>query len=174
VLCQDETVIRLFPVLRRSWSVRGQQALVRITGRNAQRVLSCALNLRTGRRITLQHKGMNSAGFQILLCKVRTAYGRLPVCMLLDKGSLHRAKASLRLAAKLNIQLIWLPSQCPELNCVDQLWRSVKADISANRQFTTVVQHARVAEDYLHQLTKKEVLTKAGILAKDFWLKGKL
>jgi hypothetical protein len=35
----DETILRLFPVLRRSWSRQGEQARVPITGRNAKRVL---------------------------------------------------------------------------------------------------------------------------------------
>ena len=163
--------MRLFPVLRRSWSMKGEQARVGISGRNAQRVVSCALNPRTGKRITLQHKGMKSEGFQALLRKVRKAYGSHAVFMLLDQGNLHTAKASLRLAEKLNITLIWLPKQHSELNCVDQLWRSVKAEVSANYQYETIEQHAQAAEDYVHSLTKKQVLTKAGVLSKKFWLK---
>lgn len=166
--------MRLFPVLRRSWSLRGVQAKVGISGRNAQLVVSCALNPRTGRRITLQHKGMKSEGFQTLLRKVRKAYGSHPVYLLLDEGGLHTAKANIRLAKKLNIRLIWLPKQHSELNCVDQLWRSGKADVSANYQYPTIEQHAQAVEDYLHSLTKKQTLTKAGVLAKNFWLNRKL
>ena len=44
LLMEDETILRLFPVLRRAWALRGQQAVVPITGRNAKRVLfgACA------------------------------------------------------------------------------------------------------------------------------------
>lgn len=174
VLFQDEIIVRLFPVLRRSWSLKGEQAKVGISGRNAQRVVSCALNPKTGRRITLQHKGMNSEGFQALLGKVRRAYGNRPVYMLLDQGNLHTAKASLRLAEKLNVTLIWIPKQHAELNCVDQLWRSVKADVSANYQYQTIEQHAQAVEEYVHRWTKKQTLTKAGVLSKRFWLKEKM
>jgi hypothetical protein len=166
--------VRLFPVLRRSWSFRGEQSKVGISGRNAQLVVSCVLNPKTGRRITLQHKGMNSEGFQALLKKVRKAYGSQPVYMLLDQGHLHTAKASLRLAEQLNITLIWLPKQHSELNCVDQLWRSVKADVSANYQYDTIHQHAQAVEKYVHSLTKKQTLTKSSVLSKQFWLKGKM
>lgn len=174
VLFQDETIVRLFPVLRRSWSLRGEQAKVGISGRNAHLVVSCALNPKTGRRITLQHKGMNTLGFQVLLKKVRRAYGSRPVYMLLDQGNLHKAKASLRLAEKLNVILIWIPKQHSELNCVDQLWRTVKADVSANYQYETIQQHAQAVEEYVHSLTKKQTLTKTGILSKNFWLKEKM
>jgi hypothetical protein len=174
VLFQDETIVRLFPVLRRSWSLSGEQAKVGISGRNAQLVVSCALNPKSGNRITFQHKGMNTLGFQALLRKVRRAYGRRPVCMLLDQGNLHTAKASLRLAEKLNITLLWIPKQHAELNCVDQLWRSVKADVSANYQYQTIQQHAQAVEEYVHSLTKKQTLAKAGVLSKQFWLKEKM
>ena len=100
VLFEDETIVRRFPVLRRSWSLNGEQAKVGISGRNAQRVVSCALNPKTGRRITLQHKGMNSLGFQALLRKVRTAYGSQPVYVLLYQGNLHTTKASLLMAKR--------------------------------------------------------------------------
>jgi hypothetical protein len=35
LLFEDETVLRLFPVLRRAWALQGEQAKVAITGRNA-------------------------------------------------------------------------------------------------------------------------------------------
>jgi len=39
LLMEDETILRLFPILRRAWSLRGEQAVVPITGRNAKCVL---------------------------------------------------------------------------------------------------------------------------------------
>ncbi len=174
MLFQDETIIRLFPVLRRSWSLQGQQSGVYISGRNAQRVLSCTLDVQTGKRVTLQHQGMNSAGFMTLLEKVRKVYGRRPVYMLLDGGGLHRAKCSRCKATELSITLLWLPKQCPELNAVDQLWKSVRADVSANRQYTSVKEHVQAAENYLLALTNKQALKKPGVFSANFWLNKKL
>ena len=45
-LFEDETILRLFPVLRRAWSLRGEQAVVPITGNNAKRVLFGTLRVR--------------------------------------------------------------------------------------------------------------------------------
>jgi hypothetical protein len=36
LLFEDETILRLFSVLRRAWSLRGEQAVVPITGSNAK------------------------------------------------------------------------------------------------------------------------------------------
>ena len=67
LLTEDETILRLFPVLRRAWSLRGEQARVPITGQNAKRVLFAAINLRTGRRILMRGRNMRQASFQALL-----------------------------------------------------------------------------------------------------------
>jgi hypothetical protein len=44
LLMEDETILRLFPVLRRAWSLQGVQAVVPITGRNAKGVLFATIN----------------------------------------------------------------------------------------------------------------------------------
>ncbi|HYK55453.1 MAG TPA: transposase [Flavisolibacter sp.] len=173
VLFEDETILRLFPVLRRSWSYEGEQAPVLISGRNAQRVLFCALNPKSGRRLVMVRKGMWQENFQDFLKLLHQHY-HSPVYLILDKAGLHTAKESQRLARDLHVELVWLPKQCPELNCVDQLFKCLKQDVSANHQYKTIVEHARAAEKYLYNLTKEQVLTKAGVLSKNFWLKNKM
>ena len=167
---QDETIIRLFPNLRRSWSPQGIQAKVGVSGCNAQRTLSLGLNLRTGAVTAQVQPHNNQHGFQTLLRAVRGRYKALPVYMLLDGFSAHRAKATIRLATQLNITLIELPKQCPELNAVDQLFRHVKQDVSANRQYSSINDHAKAALQYVKELTPKQRLIKAGAKASNFWL----
>lgn len=131
---EDEIILRLFPVLRRAWSRSGEQARVGITGRNAGRVLFGAINLHTGHRVVMGHPGMGQKGFQAFLLRLRRSYPGRPLWILLDAGSAHTAPKSQNLAKELQIKLIWLPKQCPELNGMDHLFKEVKADISANYQ----------------------------------------
>jgi DDE superfamily endonuclease len=128
---EDETILRLFPVLRRAWSLRGEQALVPITGQNAKRVLFATINLRTGHRICLRGRDMKQANFQSLLWEVRRHYRARPVWMLLDEAKCHIAAGSQALAAALDIHFVWLPKQCSELNSMDQLWKELKARVSS-------------------------------------------
>ena len=172
LLMEDETILRLFPVLRRAWSLRGQQATVPISGRNAKRVLFGAINLRTGRRICLRRPNMRQANFHDLLREVRRRYGSRPVWMLLDEASCHLAKKSQSLAATVGIHFVWLPKQCSELNAMDQLWKELKGTVSANYQFTSIEEHADNAENWLRNLTDNEALRKAGVLSKSFWLRS--
>src|SRR5215211_7747263 len=172
LLMEDETILRLFPVLRRAWSLRGQQALVPITGQNAKRVLFATINLRTGHRICLRGRDMKQANFQSLLREVRRRYRARPVWMLLDEAKCHIAARSQALTAALDIHFVWLPKQCSELNSMEQRWKELKGNVSANHQFSDIDQHADYAEQWLLSLTDKKALRKAGVLSKNFWLRS--
>lgn len=174
LLFEDETVLRLFPVLRRAWSLSGKQAIVGISGRNAKQVLFGAINLRTGHHIVMQYSKMNQAGFQTFLQVLHRCYPRREIWLVLDEGTAHTAPQSQALAEELNIKLIWLPKQCPELNGMDHLFKELKADISANYQYGNIEEHTALAENYIRKLTNKQALKRAGILSKNFWLKNLL
>lgn len=167
MLFEDETILRLFPVLRRAWSLRGEQAVVPITGSNAKRVLFGTLH-----RIVLRRPNMRQEHFQAFLRLLRQSYPGREIGLLLDEAPCHIAPKSQALAAALNIVLVWLPKQCSELNAMDHLWRELKANISANYQFKNIDEHADVAEHWVLSLSKSEALLKAGVFSKNFWLQA--
>jgi transposase len=171
VLFLDATVLRLFPPLRSGWAYQGQQADVRISGRNAKRVLFGAINPRTGHRVVLRRVRQRQDDFQAFLRHLRRRYPGRPLWLLLDRAPCHEAAKSQALAGRLGIGLMWLPTQCPELNPVDHLWRELKRLIAANRQFRTADEQAEYAERWFLGLTPRQALRKAGILAEGFWLK---
>ena len=172
LLFEDETIIRLFPGLRRGWSLKGEQAVVPISGKNDRRVLFGAIDMRTGQRMVAPCHNMGQAGFQQFLRLLQRRYRGRAIWMLLGGAGCHQTPKSRRLAEELKITLIPLPKQCPELNAMDHLWRAVKADVSANHQYPNIEQHVMAAEKYIQTLSNKEALTKAGILSENFWLKA--
>jgi transposase len=171
LLILDATILRWFPPLRYAWAFRGEQAVVKISGRNAKRVLFGAINPRTGHRLVLRRPRQRQEDFQAFLRYLRQHYGGRPIWLLLDHAPCHDAIKSQQLAAQLGFQLLWLPKQCPELNPVDHLWRELKRLMAANRQFRTVDQGADYAERWFLGLTTRAALRKAGILSENFWLK---
>lgn len=171
LLFLDATILRLFPPLRLAWAFRGEQAEVRISGRNAKRVLFGVINPRTGHRLVLRRFGMRQEDFQAFLRHLRRHYPGRPLWLLLDHASCHEAIKSQRLAGALGIELLWLPKQCSELNAMDQLWKDLKRLMAANRQFRTVDQGADSAEQWFLGLSPRRALRKAGVLSDDFWLK---
>ena len=108
---------------------------VRISGRNAKRVLFGVINPRTGHRLVLRRFRMRQEDFQAFLRYLRRHYPGRPLWLLLDRAPCHEAVKSQRLAARLGVVLLWLPKQCSELNAMDQLWKELKRLIAANRQF---------------------------------------
>lgn len=171
LLFQDETLLRLLPELRRAWSLRGQQAQVPITGRNAKCVLWGALNPRTGRRLVARRPTVRQQYFHRFLRQLRQAYPGRPIWLLLDRGAWHTSQRSQAWAQALGIVLVWLPKQRPELNAMDQLFRELKGKVSANYQFSKVEAHAVGAQRWLLSLSKAEALRLAGVRSKTFWLR---
>lgn len=175
LLATDWTILRLFPPLRSGWAREGQQAEVRISGRNAKRVLFGAINLRTGHRVVLTRKQAGGADAQAILTELRSRYrGWGRIWLLIDRapGNVdHRTKA---LAEGLDIELVWLPKQAPRLNPMDQLWRELKRLIAANRQADSIDDLACKAERWVLGLSNEEALRKAGVLSKNFWLRDLL
>ena len=172
LLFVDATTLRWFPPLRFAWGFRGEQVLVKITGRNAKRVLFGAVNPRTGHRLVLRRPRQRQEDFQAFLRYLRQRYPGRPLWLLLDKAPCHEAARSQQLAARLGVVLLWLPKQCPELNAADHLWKELKRLIAANRQFRTIDEEAGHAEQWFLGLSPREALRKAGALSEGFWLKG--
>jgi transposase len=172
LLAEDETILRLFPVLRRAWGLPGEAIKIGITGCNAKRVLFGTINLRTGHRIVMPAPNMRQKHFQAFLLRLRRSYPGRQIWLLLDRASPHIAPKSQALARKLDIVLVWLPKQCSELNPMDHLWRALKANISANYQFPSIDKHLSTAYDWTRTLPSSKALGLAGILSNDFWLKA--
>lgn len=174
LMFEDETLLRLFPVLRRAWALRGEPTRVGITGQNAKRVLFGTINPRAGHRILMRAPNMRQEHFQAFLRLLRRSYPGRQIWLLLDEAPCHIAARSRALAAELDIEFVWLPKQCPELNAMDQLWRDMKGNISANYQYADIDEHATFAESWVMSLTPTEALRKASVLSDDFWLKSLL
>jgi transposase len=173
LLALDETILRHLPPLRAAWALRGQQAEVSIGGQNARRTLFATVDLHNGRRVLMASTRQRLSDYQRFLRRLRTGTGAKGVLwLLLDRHGSHQSPNSLlRLAAALNITLLWLPRQCPRLNPVDHLWRGLKNDLAANRQFASIDEQARYAENWVRTLSPLQTLRKAGLLSKHCWLK---
>ena len=174
MLAEDETDVRLFPPLRAAWARQGQQARVLLSGRNAKRVIFGALNVRTGHLVLLCRNNQFATDFHALLRELRRRYRNRPVALLLDEDSSHIARSSKCLAAALKIRPLGLPKRSPELNPMDHLWRAPKEKASANRQDSTIERAVDRFLRYLHRLTPRAALRKAGVLSPHFWLRSAL
>ncbi|HEU4379996.1 MAG TPA: transposase [Hyphomicrobiaceae bacterium] len=172
LLCLDWTLLRLFPPLRATWALKGTQAVVPITGRNAKRVLFGAIDLQSARRVVLIRPRAGQTDAQAFLRALRRRYRRAGwLWLLTDRASAHTAPQTQALADRLRIRFVWLPRQAPELSPMDQLWRELKRLIAANRQAASIEALAANAADWVLTLTPQQARRKAGMASKRFWLR---
>lgn len=156
--------------MRSAWALRGQQASVLISGRNAKRVLFGAVNIKTGYRLALVRQKSRIEDFTAFLHLLRQRIRGRRIYLLLDNAGWHTNKRVTTLADQLDIVLVWLPKQMPKLNPMDQLWRHLKQRMAANRQTETIDDLANDAIDWLDSLSNTQTLAKAAMLSHDFWL----
>lgn len=57
--------------------------------------------------------------------------------LIMDGAGWHKSS---NLIIPKNIQIILLPPYCPELNCVERLWRFIKDNIIKNKVFETLIE----------------------------------
>jgi transposase len=165
----DESSLREFPPLRAAWSRVGEQAEVIISGRNARRTVVGFLNVLTGKLVrTVRQRGRG----EDIAAGVRTL-GEAEVRRLLiwDNAPPHQARVARGAAEALGIEIVKLPFRSPELNPLEDVWRSLKAVVAANRVYESVEELAERAVDYLDGLTEDDVLRLSGLLSSKFnWL----
>jgi transposase len=169
-LFADETDLLLFPPLRAGWFLRGKPADVPLSGENAKRTVFGAVNVETGELNLVAREGACAVDFQAHLRLVRQYYGERRVVMMLDRASRHTAADSEDVAAERSVELVWLPSRCTNVNPLDRLWRQGKDNTCANKQYASIDEQAHRFIQYLQGLSRPEVLRKAGLSSKKFWL----
>jgi transposase len=74
-----------------------------------------------------------------------------------DNAPPHQARVARGAAEALGIEIVKLPFRSPELNPLEDLWRSLKAVVAANRVYESVEELAERA--YLDGLTEDDVLS---------------
>jgi transposase len=88
-----------------------------------------------------------------------------------DNAPPHQARVARGAAEALDIEIVKLPFRSPELNPLEDLWRSLKAVVAANRVDESVDELAERAVEYLDGLTEDDVLRLLGLLSSKFdWL----
>jgi len=170
ILFLDSTIFSEVPPLRAMWAPIGQQACVPIIGTHDRRFLTGALNIKTGDYLDTVSSEFHQGQFQDLLHQLRRHWRGWRIILFVDRNTAHKARASRQLACTLKIQLRWLPKACSELNVMDQLWRHVKDDVTANEPTPNVDATVRRAQRYVRSLTPHERLQKAGVRSAEFWL----
>jgi transposase len=140
------------------------------SGRNARRTVVGFLNVLTAKLVrTVRQRGRGeniAAGVQTL------GDAECQRLLIWDNAPPHQGRVARGAAEALGIEIVKLPFRSPELNPLEDLWRSLKAVVAANRAYDDSVEElAERAVDYLDGLTEDDVLRLSGLLSSKFnWL----
>jgi hypothetical protein len=131
------------------------------------------MNRRTGPRSVRAYPAMTQRFSQDDLGVLRRAYPGPKILLRLARAPSPLAQPSRQFAADDEIELLWLPQQCPELNGRDQRWGKAKTAVAANYPFASVHELAARFIDWVDtlSLSPRQAKRLAGILSPNFGLK---
>ena len=119
--------------LRISWDLGFLWCFTRIfvrapSGRQRFNVLG-ALNAVTHQLITVTNDSyINSVSVGQLLENIAGLGLQIPITLVMDNARYQRCKYVLDIAARLNIEILFLPPYSPNLNLIERLWKFVKKE----------------------------------------------
>jgi transposase len=159
ILVEDETDIRLFPVLRRMWMRIGQQVKLIAPMRNQCRTIFGAIEINSGEVFHRTYSRKRTVEMISYLEDLLVHYTGRPVLLILDHASIHKSRL-LRawLLEHEQIELLYLPKYAAHRdNPVEKLWWHLKGYAAANRCCRSMSELLEVVERYFNQLTPEKV-----------------
>jgi hypothetical protein len=140
VYVQDEAELSLFPMLTRTWMLRGRQKRVRAPGVHPpKRHESAATDWRTGDIVRVRGEKRDTATFCRLLeaCLERSARRKRRVIVVTDSFKIHTPEGSRRVRALLErhgprLRLRYIPKYDPECMPMERLWNDWRKQVTHN------------------------------------------
>ena len=138
LLYEDESMIRDYQAIQKSWFVKGQQRVIQTYGKHESVKLLGILNYETGEVYVEDHSSYNAEVFLSFLRNVLKKYSTGEIVMILDNAKIHHAKLLTEfLQANPRLHLEFLPPYSPNLNIIEELWKWLKNTVINNVFFHT-------------------------------------
>jgi len=136
ILFQDESMIRDYQAICKTWFPKGQQRVIPTYGQHYGAKLMGTLNYETGEIYIEENDKYDAEVFLNFLKKIVGKY-KGKIVMILDNARIHHAKL-LQDFLKENIDilsLVFLPPYSPNLNMIEELWGWLKNSVINNNFF---------------------------------------
>lgn len=134
ILFQDESMIRDYQAIQKTWFIKGKQKKIPIYGKNAGVKLIGILDYETGIVYCEEHERYDSKVFGEFLETILKLYLTGKIVVILDNTRINHAKLiqSFLKENKSRLELMFLPPYSPELNLIEGLWGWLKSLVINN------------------------------------------
>ena len=156
ILFQDESMIRDYQAIQRTWFPKGQQKRVPTYGKHWGAKLLGFLDYASGEVVVMQSPEKYDAEvFLKFLQQVVDRYPNERIVMILDNAKIHHAKLIQPfLEAHPQLHLVFLPPYSPNLNLIEGLWKWLKSSVINNVFFGTVKAIQAAVAEFLKKINK--------------------
>jgi transposase len=138
-LFEDESMIRDYQALQRTWFAKGQQRIIQTTGKHRGVKLLSTVDYVTGKIVWREDEEYTAETFLKFLKQVLEVYPTGKIVMVLDNARIHHAKLLQPFwEENTRLSFVFLPPYSPQLNIVEGLWKWLKTDVINNVFYHTV------------------------------------
>lgn len=137
---QDESMIRDYQAIQKTWFVKGQQKIIKTYGKHQGVKLLGVLNYETGQVYCVEKEKYDAQVFLDFLKSVLQLYPNGKIVMILDNAKIHHAKLIQPFLAEQSsrLTLMYLPPYSPKFNLIEGLWGWLKSEVINNAFFSNV------------------------------------
>ena len=156
ILFEDESMIRDYQALQKTWFLKGNQRIIPTYGKHEGVKLLGILNYETGHIYCEEHKKYNAEVFLKFLKNVLVQYKQGKIIMILDNSKIHHAKLIKPFLDENShrIELVFLPPYSPNLNLIEGLWLWLKSEVINNVFFKSVREIRQAVRGFIYDIAK--------------------
>lgn len=154
LLFEDESMIRDYQAIQKTWFLRGKQRIIRTTGKHRGVKLLATVDYLSGRIVWQEDEQYTAETFLNFLQKVADHYPNGKIVIVLDNARIHHAKLlqSFLEEMKERLELVFLPPYSPQLNLVEGLWKWLKSDVINNVFYHTVAEIRNNVQQFMDEI----------------------
>lgn len=152
VLFEDESMIRDYQAIMKTWFPVGQQRIIPTYGKHEGVKLVGCMDYETGHIYVEEHKNYNAGVFLKFLKNILKQYPNGKIVIILDNAKIHHAKLlkDFLTCNKTRLELVFLPPYSPNLNKIEGLWRWLKDSVINNVFFHSVEDIKEAVEKFIN------------------------
>jgi len=134
------------------WQLKGSnntKTALANTGRRRLNIIGAINPVNLQPTVMLTEENCCVEVIEAFLQEIKSQYSTASsICIILDNAKYQRAYSVQHKAAQLNINLVYLPPYCPNLNLIERLWKYFKKKIMKNRYYPTFSEFETCVEQF--------------------------